>query len=163
MKMENMKTLTLALPLALLVGCATTDYNSRPYNYGSDYNYSYSPSDSYHNHYGTVIGVRYIEDEGIGAGAVVGSVIGGLIGNQIGSGTGRTAATVGGVIAGGVIGHKIQENRADLKQVVDIRLDGGEVVSIVQDDNVRFYSGQRVKIWGTGSNLRLITEGQYNY
>ena len=161
-----MKKILFALPLALLVGCATTDYSyqqQRPYNYDSGYDYSYRPANNYHNHYGTVVGVRYTEDNDIGVGAVVGTVIGGLVGNQIGSGGGRTAATVGGAIAGGVIGHQVQQRQSNMKQVVDVRLDGGDVVSIVQNGSVRFYSGQRVKIWGTGANLRIVAESQYDY
>lgn len=161
MNIKSLKVLGLALPLALMVGCASTDYNTRPYSYGSDYNYDYRPSNNYHNHYGTVVGVRYIEDNNIGAGAVVGSVLGGLVGSQIGSGSGRTAATVGGAIAGGVVGHQVQKNQANMKQVVDVRLDGGDIVSIVQKGDTRFYSGQRVRMVGTGSNLRIITDDRY--
>lgn len=154
------------LPLLMLAGCASTDYAYRdngPYNYGSGYDYAHRPSNNYHDHLGTVVSVRYVEDRHLGAGAVVGSIVGGLIGNQVGSGSGRTAATVGGALAGGAIGHHVQQNRQQLKQVVDVRLDGGETVSLVQGNNIRFVVGQRVRVMGTGSSLRLVTEGQYRY
>lgn len=163
-----MKKIALLLaPIALLAGCATTDYNSpygSTYNYGSGYDYGYRPTNNYHGHYGTVSNVRYVEDQGIGAGAVVGSIVGGLVGNQIGDGSGRTAATVGGAVVGGVIGHKIDQNRSgSYKQAVDVRLDGGGTVTIIQNNTVRFYNGQRVRILGTGNSVRLVTEGQYDY
>lgn len=150
------KTLLTGCVLAVLAlsGCATSAYD-RPYGYNSQYDYGYHPEASQHTHYGAVVGVRYVQDDGV-AGAVAGAVIGGLIGTQIGGGDGRTAATVGGAIAGGVIGRNVDRRNSSYNQAIDVRLDGGEVVTIVQKGGDEFRAGQRVRIMGTGSNARVV-------
>lgn len=109
---------------------------------------------------GTITSIRYVKIEGDStAGTIVGAAAGGLLGNQIGSGSGRTAATVGGALAGG-IGGSYAGKAITSKQGIEIqvRLDEGGTVSIVQQENPRepFAVGERVRVL-SGSGRDRVT------
>lgn len=157
------KLIAGAVTVLALSGCATTDYNHRPYGYDHGYDYQHRPAQQQHDHYGVVERVRWVEDKRLGGGAVIGAIVGGLIGSQIGDGSGQAVATVAGAAAGGAVGHNIEKDRRGYRQVVDVRLPGGDIISITQDNDRRFYEGQRVRIVGTGSRVRIVTENEYDY
>ncbi len=158
----NTKALFVASALAAttaLSGCATTTAGDPYYSSTSARQYDQRNVGGQYVSYGVVESVRSVSlqrADGVGTGAVMGAVVGGLIGNQIGSGSGRTAATVGGALAGGYVGDKIQDNRNYERGVeVVVRLDNGQRVAVVQNDDYRFHQGQRVKVVGSGSNTRV--------
>lgn len=156
-KIRLISLATVAAASLALTSCATTTspYASGPtYGYSGNYDYGYRPGNNYHEHFGTVARVRYVEGSGA-TGAVIGAVVGGAAGNQIGDGTGRKAATVGGAIAGGLIGREIDQRNSAPRRALDIRMDGGEVVTIIQEDG-RFQEGQRVRVMGTGTSMRVV-------
>jgi outer membrane lipoprotein SlyB len=148
----------LLLPL-LLAACATgPGYSGR--SASSSIEYGQQDAMNVQNvYYGRVMAVRPVEiqrQNGPGLGAVLGAVIGGVVGNQIGSGSGRTLATVGGAVAGGFAGNGIQNanaRRAALE--ITVRLDDGHDVAVVQDADVPFYPGDRVRVLGYGQNARV--------
>ena len=83
-----------------------------------------------------------------GTGAVVGGLVGALAGNQVGSGTGRTAATVAGAVGGAVVGNKIESDRAQTQDMVQIRVrsDNGGYRTVVQESASGLRVGDRVRI-----------------
>jgi outer membrane lipoprotein SlyB len=150
-----------ALAPLLLAGCVTDG----PYNDG----YSRS-SPTYYDRdqdvgaqqvfYGQVIAVRPVaigRANTPGVGAVLGAVVGGVVGNQFGHGGGRELATVGGAVAGGFAGNSIQ-NATDRRmgQELEIQLQDGHVISIVQDAQEVFYQGDHVRVLGYGRSARVV-------
>ena len=108
---------------------------------------------------GTITSIRYVKIEGNSTGgSLVGAAAGGLLGNQIGSGSGRTAATVGGALAGGVAGsYAGKEITSKQGLEIQVRLDEGGSVSIVQEENPRepFAQGERVRVLSGGGRDRV--------
>lgn len=109
---------------------------------------------------GTITSIRPVKIEGGSTGgSLIGAGIGGLLGNQIGGGSGRTAATVGGALAGGALGSHAGQNitsRPGLE--IEVRLEVGGRISVVQEDNPResFSVGDRVRvITGGGGRTRV--------
>ncbi|MFT6596525.1 MAG: outer membrane lipoprotein SlyB, partial [Akkermansiaceae bacterium] len=96
---------------------------------------------------------------GTSGGAILGGVAGGLLGNEIGHGAGSTAAKIGGALLGTAIGSRVQKS-AGAKQglQIEVRLDSGKALSVVQEDNPReaFNIGDRVRVYsGGGSRTRV--------
>lgn len=81
------------------------------------------------------------------AGAVAGGVAGGVLGSTIGSGSGRTVATVVGALAGAAGGAAV-EKKMGTKQGLEIlvNLDDGKKIVVVQEADVAFAPGDRVRI-----------------
>jgi outer membrane lipoprotein SlyB len=108
---------------------------------------------------GTITSIRNVKIEGSSTGgAILGAVAGGLLGNQVGSGSGRRAATVAGAAGGGIAGSHIGQevtSRAGLE--IEVDLDSGGAVSIVQEANPRepFQIGDRVRVLGSGRRARV--------
>ena len=104
-----------------------------------------------HVQHGYVDSVRpvVIEGERGFIGQAGGGVIGGVAGSAVGAGRGSVLASAVGAIAGAVAGGAAQE-RLTRAQGADItvRLDNGDVVSVVQqvESLDRFRPGQRVRI-----------------
>ncbi|MFO8089933.1 MAG: hypothetical protein R6U13_08865 [Desulfatiglandaceae bacterium] len=98
---------------------------------------------------GVVEQVREVRLEGTksGVGVVGGGVAGGVLGSTIGSGRGSAIAAVLGSIAGAAAGAAAEEGvtQADGLEIF-VRLDGGELISIVQENDVWFSPGERVQI-----------------
>ena len=103
---------------------------------------------------GTVQSVKAVKIEGTKSpvGAIAGGAVGGALGQTIGSGTGRTVATVLGAV-GGAVGGSLAEEELTKKDGLEItvKLDDGKVISVVQEADVYFQVGERVRIQ-TGSD-----------
>ncbi|MFC7337519.1 glycine zipper 2TM domain-containing protein [Haloferula chungangensis] len=108
---------------------------------------------------GTITSIRYVKIEGNTAGGtIIGAAAGGLLGNQIGSGSGRTAATIGGALAGGAAGsYAGKEVTSKQGLEIQVKLDNGGSVSIVQEENPReaFAVGERVRVLSGGGRDRV--------
>jgi hypothetical protein len=65
-----------------------------------------------------------------------------VLGQTIDSGTGRTLATVLGAVGGAVAGGAVEEEltKKDGLEII-VKLDGGKVVSVVQEADVPFQAG----------------------
>ena len=135
-----MKTLLLAVLVAIVAGCASVG--------PSDYSRSEARVIQTVA-YGTVEGVRAVrltEDKPI-VGTVAGAALGGLLGNSIGHGGGRAAATVIGAVGGGIAGNAIERHvTAQDGQEIVIRLDSGTTIALVQGGAQGFETGQRVRV-----------------
>lgn len=108
---------------------------------------------------GVITSIRMVKIEGgTTGGALIGAAAGGLLGNQIGSGSGRTAATVGGALLGGAAGSHAGQSVTSRQGVeIQVRLDQGGSVSIVQEYNPRepFAQGERVRVLTNGGRDRV--------
>ena len=108
--------------------------------------------------YATVDSVRKVIIQGSqsGVGAVAGGAGGAIGGSGVGQGRGSAAAAVLGGVAGGVIGNTVEEKmtRKDAFEII-VRLDSGELRAIVQEADVEFQPGQRVKLVTSGGITRV--------
>ncbi len=100
-------------------------------------------------HYGTVKEVRMVQIEGTqsGIGTVAGGVLGGVLGSFVGGGRGRViGATVGAL--GGAAGGAVTESAVTKKDGVEVtvELDSGEIVTVVQEADMQFYTGDRIRL-----------------
>jgi len=98
---------------------------------------------------GTVQSVKAVQIEGTKSpvGAIAGGAVGGALGHTIGHGTGRTVATVLGAV-GGAVGGSVAEEHLTKKDGLEItvQLDDGRVISVVQEADVYFQVGDRVRV-----------------
>ncbi|HEX7053858.1 MAG TPA: hypothetical protein VF211_07980 [Burkholderiales bacterium] len=108
--------------------------------------------------FATVEQVRQVKIAGgqSGVGAAAGGAIGGIAGSGVGEGRGSSAAAVLGAVAGGVAGN-VLENKATAKDAYEItvRLDSGELRAIVQEADISFTPGQRVRLLSSGGVTRV--------
>ncbi len=99
--------------------------------------------------YGTVDRVKHVNIEGTKSvvGPLAGAVAGAALGNTIGSGSGRTVAIVLGGLAGAAAGGVVEEKvtkKGGLE--ITVKLDNGDIIAIVQEADVSFSPGDRVRL-----------------
>jgi len=108
--------------------------------------------------FGTIVSVRQVQIEGTksGVGAAAGTVIGGVAGSGVGGGRGSTIAAVVAGVGGGLLGDKV-ENAATKKAGLEltIQLDGGGIISVVQQAEEYFQAGDRVRLLTSGGTARI--------
>lgn len=143
---------TMVVAVALVSGCATRSNSPDVYRAGETQVEQKIRS-------GVVEGIRgvTIQRESAGAGTIAGGVVGGVAGAGVGDGRGSNIASVLGAIGGAVIGQAIEERanqRAGFEIIV--RLDSGERRAIVQEADVVFRPGDRVRLIGAGSTVRVV-------
>ena len=100
-------------------------------------------------HYGSVqqVSAVAIEGEDSGLGTLAGGALGVGVGQTLGSGAGRTLAAIAGGVAG-VFAGKATEKGMTTKDGLEIvvLLDNGETLSVVQENDVVFSAGERVRV-----------------
>ncbi|WP_417585459.1 glycine zipper 2TM domain-containing protein [Nitrincola sp.] len=155
MNKKSVASLTILLSGAILLsGCAQSTLTGTSYSRGE-------ARQAQSVQIGRVESVVPIIIEGrtdgvVGAGT--GAVVGGVLGNQIGGGSGQQIATVLGAVAGGIAGQRVEEATSRRQGVeITVRLDNGSRVSVVQevDQNQVFSPGDRVRVLGQGSTMRV--------
>ncbi len=102
---------------------------------------------------GTVTDVRagVIAGEDSPIGAIAGGVAGGVIGNLFGGGKGNDVAKVAGALGGAAAGAAIEKNVTKKNGLqITVQLDNGQTVVIVQEADVMFSVGQRVRVISRG-------------
>jgi outer membrane lipoprotein SlyB len=98
---------------------------------------------------GVVEQVKEVRLEGTksGVGVVGGGVAGGVLGSTIGSGRGSAIAAVLGSLAGAAAGAAAEEGITQANGLeILVRLDSGEVIAVVQENDVPFSPGDRVQV-----------------
>lgn len=108
---------------------------------------------------GVVESVREVQIEGTrsGVGPTAGAVIGGIAGSNVGSGRGSQVGSVIGAVAGGVLGQGAEQVATRTNGLeITVRLDNGQTVAIVQEADVAFRAGERVRIL-TGAGAARVT------
>ena len=111
-------------------------------------------------YYGTVQQVSEvaIEGEDSGFGTVAGGALGAGVGQTMGSGAGRTLAAIAGGVAGAFAG-KATEKGVTTKGGLEIVvvLDNGETLSVVQENDVIFSAGERVRVLRAADGSSRVT------
>jgi outer membrane lipoprotein SlyB len=108
---------------------------------------------------GVVESVRSVKLEGTKTpiGTVAGGAIGGIAGGSVGNG-GRTSAVVAviGAVAGAIAGSAIEEGvtRKDALEIT-VKLDGGNMIAIVQEADEAFKAGEKVRIVENADTSRV--------
>lgn len=108
---------------------------------------------------GVVESVRTVRLEGTKTpiGTVAGGAIGGIAGGSIGNGRRTSAITsVIGALIGGIIGAFTEEafTREDGVEIT-VKLDGGGLIAIVQEDDEQFKPGEKVRIVENSDTSRV--------
>jgi len=107
---------------------------------------------------GVVESVRAVKIEGTKTpiGTVAGGAVGGIAGSTVGSGRGAAIATVVGAVAGGLAGSAAEEvvTRRDGLEIT-VKLDNGSMVAVVQEADVQFHPGERVRLVESGGTTRV--------
>ncbi len=98
---------------------------------------------------GVVESVREVQIEGTKTpvGGAAGAVVGGVAGSHVGGGRGQIVGAVVGAVAGGLAGAAIEEGvtrKTGLE--ITVRLDNGNLTSVVQEADERFHPGERVRL-----------------
>ncbi|MBL8506337.1 MAG: glycine zipper 2TM domain-containing protein, partial [Methylobacillus glycogenes] len=90
----------------------------------------------------------------IGGGA--GAVVGGIAGSSVGGGKGQAIATVLGALVGGLAGAAAEEGvtRKDGLEIT-VKLENGTMLAIVQEADVAFSPGDKVRLVESGGTTRV--------
>lgn len=107
---------------------------------------------------GVVESVRQVKLEGTKSpvGTVAGGAVGGIAGSTVGGGRGSAIAAVIGAVAGGLLGSAAEEGitRKDGLEIT-VKLDGGNMVAVVQEADDPFKAGERVRLVESGGTTRV--------
>ncbi len=144
MKMLNSKTIIIflmAVIIAHITGCASS-------RSGQVYSRDHArQAQTVEN--GTIESVKEVQIEGTKTpiGTAAGGVAGGVVGSTMGGGSGKKIATVIGALAGAAAGSMAEEGitrKPGLEIIVN--KDGGQSIVVVQEADVIFAPGDRVRI-----------------
>jgi outer membrane lipoprotein SlyB len=104
---------------------------------------------------GVVESVRQVRIEGTKSpvGTIAGGAVGGIAGSSVGGG--RVAAVIGAVV-GGLAGSAAEEalTRKDGLEIT-VKLDNGTLLAVVQEADVAFNPGERVRLVESGGVTRV--------
>lgn len=107
---------------------------------------------------GIVESVRQVKLEGTKTpiGTVAGGAVGGIAGSSVGGGRGGAIAAVIGAVVGGLVGSAAEEgfSRKDGLEIT-VKLDGGSLVSVVQEADEVFNAGDKVRLLESGGATRV--------
>lgn len=152
--LKSMKLFSLLSVLLVLTACAPQS--------GA---YSVSAQDANkisHVMYGTVTAIHRVEINSDGSmgktiATVGGAIAGGIIGNLFGAGAGNTLATLAGVGAGATAGYLLEGQMSKREGYqIEVELDNGKRVSVVQGTDQSFELNQHVKIIDTNGTVRVL-------
>ncbi|MFH1487721.1 MAG: glycine zipper 2TM domain-containing protein [Pseudomonadota bacterium] len=111
--------------------------------------------------YGMVEAVKPVKIEGTKSvvGPLAGAAAGAVVGSTIGRGTGRTVATVLGGLAGAAGGAAAEEGitRKDGLEIT-VKLDNGETIAVVQEADVKFMTGDRVRVLKSSDGTTRVSK-----
>ncbi|MHC4258568.1 MAG: outer membrane lipoprotein [Planctomycetota bacterium] len=138
-----MKSVILILLCVAIVGCSSTSSYSSNTISRSQAGRTQTVQD------GEVLYVRPVTIEGSKSpvGAIAGGVLGYAVGNSIGGGRGNKMARAAGTVGGAAAGSAVQTNVTQEQALeITVRMDSGEIISIVQSADERFDDGDRVRV-----------------
>jgi outer membrane lipoprotein SlyB len=88
-----------------------------------------------------------VEGEKSGLGTAAGGIAGGVAGSTIGGGKGSTLAALGGAALGAIVGTVAEEKMTKFNGLeITVKLDDGSVLAVVQENDVLFAVGDRVRV-----------------
>ena len=107
---------------------------------------------------GVVESIREVTMEGTksGVGGLAGAAVGGVAGSHMGGGTGQIVGAIFGALLGGLAGSAIEENATKKNaQEITVRLDGGQLIAVVQEAGEYFNPGERVRVLSGDGSTRV--------
>ena len=149
-----MKTLKLSIALlcaAVLAGCASS-------RSGDVYTRDQARQEMIVRT-GVVESVREVSKEGTksGVGTFAGAAVGGVAGSHVGGGSGQIVGAIVGAVLGGMAGSAIEEGATKKNALeITVKLDGGQLIAIVQEMGETFQPGERVRVL-SGSGATRVT------
>jgi len=150
---SGMKICALAaVVLVLGVGCASS-------RSGQVYTHDQARQIQY-VYPGTVQQVRWVQIEGTKSpwGAIVGGALGAAIGSSIGRGWGQVVGGTAGAVAGGLAGAAVEEEVTKKDGLeISVMLDNGNSVVVVQEADVAFRIGDRVRVLSGPDGTARVT------
>jgi outer membrane lipoprotein SlyB len=145
--MNTMKLAALLLTSLILAGCATSKS-------GDVYSRDQARREMTVRT-GVVESIREVTMEGTqsGVGGLAGAAVGGVAGSHVGGGNGQIVGAIFGAVLGGLAGSAIEENATKKNaQEITVKLDGGQLIAVVQEAGEFFSPGERVRVLrGDGS------------
>ncbi|MFK5970358.1 MAG: glycine zipper 2TM domain-containing protein [Candidatus Marithrix sp.] len=94
-----------------------------------------------------------IRKDGTIIGTAGGTVLGAIAASTIGGGKGKQLASVGGAVIGGLLGHYFEQGITDRNALkIVVKLENGEKVVIIQEDDVLFEKNERVNVFSSRNN-----------
>lgn len=146
----NTKILIAAAAMSALAGCVSS-------NSGSVYSRDETRQEAIVRE-GIVESVRSVTIEGTKTpiGTFAGGAIGGIAGSNVGGGSGQAVGAIAGAIAGGMLGSAAEEGiTRKAGYEITVRLNNGELRSIVQEADEAFRVGDRVRLLSQGGVTRV--------
>lgn len=107
---------------------------------------------------GVVESVRQVGLEGTksGAGTMAGAAVGGVAGSNVGGGKGQIVGAILGAVVGGLAGAAVEEGATrKIALEITVRLNNGQLVSVVQEGDERFLPGERVRLLSGRGETRV--------
>lgn len=107
---------------------------------------------------GTVVATRSIRVNGTTSyvGGAAGAAIGAVLANNMGNGNGRLVAAALGGLLGGIGGQAIERvATAETGVELQVKLDNGSEVVVMQGANEIFYPGDRVRVINGAGGFRI--------
>lgn len=154
MKIKLIFTSMLMVLLSILTGCSST---------GPSYSAN-SVGQVSQVEQGEVMNIQQVTIKGSdNVGARVGGLAGGLGGALAGSGNMLTsiAGSIGGSIVGGLAGGATEKAVTSSKAYqFTIKLDDGSSIAVLQEDDNGIKAGEKVTIYISGNNTRIVPSQQ---
>lgn len=148
-------SLSLLATAALITGCATQSQSPSVYNSGQTQR-------EQSVRFATIEAVRPVtiaqqqSGVGTGAGAAIGGVLGSLAGQNSRNGVGSLIGSVVGAVGGGIAGQSIENAKSQkLGFELTYRYENGQISSLVQDADVSFKVGDKVRVLSGGGVTRV--------
>ncbi len=150
MKHPILLTLLAGVLAGTLAGCATRES-------GSVYGKHETGREQSVRH-ATVESVRPVKIAGSQSqvGTIAGGAVGGIAGSTVGHGRGSAVGAILGAVGGGVAGSAIEQGVTQKDGVeITVKLDNGDLRAIVQEADVLFKPGERVRLLNSGGVTRV--------
>ena len=150
MKHAIVFTLVIGAVAGTLAGCATRESASV---YGK-----HETGREQSVRHATVESVRPVKIAGSNSqvGTVAGGAVGGIAGSTVGHGRGSAVGAILGAVGGGVAGSAIERGVTEKDGLeITVKLDNGDLRAIVQEADVAFKPGERVRLLNSGGVTRV--------
>lgn len=150
MKHPIVLTLLAAALAGTVAGCATRESGSV---YGK-----HETGREQSVRFATVESVRPVKIAGSQSqvGTIAGGAVGGIAGSTVGHGRGSAVGAILGAVGGGVAGSAIEQGVTQKDGVeITVKLDNGDMRAIVQEADVVFKPGERVRLLNSGGVTRV--------
>ncbi len=155
--MSKIASAVLCIIVSIIASTAQADWYTQSTS-GSVYQREAVRSEGQVTH-GVVEVVRPVGVESSGGyvGTGAGAAIGAIVANRVGNGNGRLVATALGGVLGGIAGAKVERALTREQGLeIQVHLDSGPSIVVVQGADETFYVGDRVRIIRGPGGTRIV-------